>query len=71
MTIAGHEFRETPSGRVCAGCGMLWTQIAGTQRDDIGQFGIAHHGTLYASEYEEIERERERIWQAVWEACSP
>lgn len=70
MTIAGHEFVETSRGLACE-CGRLWSDIASTSSDDIGKLGIAHTGSLYASEYEEIAAKRERDWQCVKEVCSP
>ena len=68
MTIAGHLFTDGPMGRAC-GCGMLWTQIAGATKDDVGRLGIAHTGALNEAELAEIVAERERIWRAVAETC--
>lgn len=65
MTIAGHTFIDSPTGRACA-CGRLWVQIAGTRHDDIGKPHIAHIGDLNVAEFEQIEAERERIWSTVF-----
>lgn len=63
--IAGHTFTDTPSGRVCLGCGKRWTDIAPATRANIGEHGWAHHGELIEREADEIIAERERIWEAV------
>lgn len=60
--IAGHTFVDGPEGKKCA-CGKLWLDVAPASRADIGQAGWAHAGSLTEAEYNEIDRERERIWE--------
>jgi hypothetical protein len=65
MWIAGHYFIETPHGRVCKTCGKLYVQVSIVEKSDIGKPGWAHNGNLYANEYEQIQRENERMWGHV------
>jgi hypothetical protein len=69
-TIAGHTFQDTPHGRVCAGCGKRWVDLACVTRADVGKPDIAHEGNLSGNEVDQIEVEKERIWQAVQKVCA-
>jgi hypothetical protein len=62
MTTAGHYFAADWLGRLTCGCGTRWTSIAGTTREQVGQPGIAHIGTLTATECAEIEAARDAQW---------
>jgi hypothetical protein len=59
--IAGHSFENLPQGRACSACGQLWVNIAGTTEADEGKLGIAHTGSINATEVREIRDEVERI----------
>jgi hypothetical protein len=60
--IAGHSFQETTHGRVCSACGKYYAEIGVVDIGDIGKTGIAHVGALTPREYDEIQRENDRIW---------
>ena len=62
MTIAGHTFEDGPTGLVCT-CGKRKIDVLLARNYDIDQPGWAHVGNLSKSEYEEIDRERERLWE--------
>ena len=68
-TIAGHNFG--PNGFCTFSChnserccGRRFSDISMATKDDIGKPGWAHYGDLTATEYGEIEKERDRIWAA-------
>jgi hypothetical protein len=76
-TIAGHDFRETPGGRVCVGhsmanygpCGARWLHVRTATEADIERpYGFAHLGKMNWAEYREIRKEVEREEAAIWEA---
>lgn len=76
-SIAGHTFTESPTGRRCmvhnstgALCYRSWISIKDTCRTDVGKYEIAHSGSLTENEYMDIERERVREIEAVWETVS-
>jgi hypothetical protein len=62
MTIAGHTFSDGPNGLVCV-CGKRKLDVLLAHKDDIDQPDWAHVGNLSKAEYEEIDRERERLWE--------
>ena len=62
MTIAGHTFIDTPEGRLCRDCGKLWVDVALAHKEDINHLGWAHQGALTEHEYQQIEAERDRLW---------
>ena len=71
MLIAGHSFENLPQGRACSACGQLWISIAATTEADEGKLGIAHTGSINATEVREIRDEVNRIWAATVDvACS-
>lgn len=68
-TIAGHRFG--PDGHcefsVADGtrsCGKTFADIASATKEDINKEGWAHTGKLSATEYQEIDTQREKIWIA-------
>ncbi len=63
MSIAGHFFTDTQTGR-CS-CGKRFADIAIATEGDIGSSGIAHQGDLNKSEYDQIVAEKDRIWALV------
>lgn len=63
--IAGHSFTDTPSGRKC-GCGALWADVLLARREDVGQPGFSHVGTLTEHEYAQIEEARERLYATIF-----
>lgn len=62
MSIAGHTFVIGDDGKERCACGKTWVDVAPASRLDVGKVGWAHAGALNVSEYEEIDRERERRW---------
>lgn len=83
MTIAGHDFALTASGRRCilycsatgGTCGIPWLHVRSCRVEDIEVTpGLAHHGNITKSEYNEIrtevDKEEAAIWDAVIDAAS-
>lgn len=60
--IAGHIFLD--DGR-CS-CGRRFADISIAEKADIGKPVYCHSGSLNETEYNEIVRERERIWSMVY-----
>lgn len=64
-SIAGHIFRNSPTGRVCD-CGRTWLSVlAEREYWRPGEAGIAHSGNLNAVEVGELQAELDRVWTAV------
>jgi hypothetical protein len=61
LKIAGHEFEA--DGK-CS-CRVRFADIATVDRSDIGKLGYCHTGNLTENEYNEIVRERDRIWSTI------
>jgi hypothetical protein len=64
--IAGHEFdfdgicqKTSP---VCALPHRKMSEIMSASKENIGQSGWAHQGTLNQSELDEITKKREKMW---------
>lgn len=77
MTIAGHTFVETGTGRRCMNhnnqgvvCYRSWLSIKDTVQEQCGKPNIAHNGDLNASEFNDIVAERQREIDAMWKAVS-
>lgn len=63
MAIAGHVFERRPDGKEACACGKLKIDVLCAHKEDISQPGWAHVGSLSKAGYEEIDAERERIWE--------
>jgi hypothetical protein len=73
--IAGHDFSGGPLGNHCvlmkSGgkegeiCNRNLVDILSFGLPDVGKPDIAHYSTLNESEAKEIEKEKERIWEAM------
>jgi hypothetical protein len=69
MTIAGHSFGVSGFCTLARPgqeqtCGKCFADIASMERTDVGKAGWAHYGNATETEYEEVARERERMWAA-------
>lgn len=67
--IAGHDFGLSgfctyTTNDNSSPCGKTFADISMATKDNIGELGWAHYGKLNESEYNDIEKERERIWAA-------
>jgi hypothetical protein len=61
VSIAGHDFNL--EGK-CS-CGKRLVDLLVTTEDGVGKMEIAHSGSLTRHEFNQIEAERDRIWELV------
>ena len=61
LLVAGHLFQK--DGKCL--CGKRFDDISGALNEDIGKLGWAHSGQLTSGEYDQIAKERDRIWSHV------
>lgn len=66
MSIAGHDF--SLDGK-CS-CGRKFADISIAEKSDIGKPLHCHSGNLTEREYYEIDKERDRIWYALYGVAS-
>lgn len=62
--IAGHEFIRQIGGDVCR-CGMRWDTLLSATMECVQQTGWACVGLLSFTEFQEIEAEKNRVFDTL------